>query len=1274
MSMIRKRPDENLAVHGATVPVQAGGYVAGAENTLLEPGTANVSALKVAPTTSQESAIGALRETIAAKALRGIDYMDIPSEADFDPATALGDKVSQYSPEELQFLGDSRSSTELAQRMGQVVTTRGNLADMGAHPAVALAASLLDVDAVIGLGVGKAVGVARSARLLAGLTANAAVLGAASEGGEITPLDVIGTSLGVALGAVPMARRALTAEERATETAARTVEDVPTVTPDVGPSIEVPVRPRTFEKVSAEELAKTDSTVQVTPTKVEPDPDYVPPTPDMTTTVRPYMEVGITKGRATLQTSTANYIGAILANANDMPEGSRLLGAALHDSLKLDGDVPLIVRKDNVRSKVQLMSDGSVNTIIGMASGAKNTLSETVAAQTAYDKTIALHEAAHAKTITATNLFKKGALPDGVVKSAVQRIEDIRTAVKANIDNIDRAGISEFDWKNNVMYGVNDLDEFIAQVFNSPDFRNVLQQTKIPGQTKSVWSELVRSVVQAFTGKGPDDSALTALVDAFEELLNAPGVDAAGWAKASKSMPNVQSDILAGAPDVRDLFQRAGKAVNKSFALYDNIKSIGAKAATLADQLVVDATSSNANSAAHYARTAHLAANTAAAQVDSSIRQALRSDGWGTLSRLRNPTGFRQAQRDLSDRVYAALADNHQRYREGSTIVPHGDPKVEAIVKSFADSKWAEDQLQRIKASGMLGADAIEESPYYLPRRHNANKVNDFLRSNPNVTRKDIVGMYASQFTQMFSAQGIRPDTARALGRQMLRNMEDRASGVSGYRQHIAGMTGDDIEFAMRNAGIEEDQIQRFLQTANHAGEEANTVRNLRGRADFDMTAEYTTASGEIIYPQMFVDKDVLGLMEGYSRTMSGRIGLAKAGFPDVKSLAAAVDEAAAEGVDARAARTTLDNTVNQLLGYPTGEDVPDILRSFAVVSGAVQLANSGIYQLADTALMIKEFGITKVLKGLGSTQWGRDALKLAQDPTYGSRLRDVLEARNVLSGRYRTVMTHLDDNTDIGNLGIAHQLVQQMGQGTRFVNGMEYVRRGQSKLMAGLVGDSVDAAVMGDDAAFATMKRFGMTDDLRARARAAMDADPDLRTWPDDLRLDMETVGHNMADALVQENRLGELPAWMQFSTLGKFILPYMNFVAGTWNKILRRTYTQDGVQGVAMMLAYQLPLTTLSSTVALAQAGKDITPSTLTANVLTQLPLMSWMGYAVNMMTQGPTNSIAALGMVDKAYSATASILSGDPDPAQIIRAVPFISIIPGIRVMANAMGEED
>lgn len=1274
MSMIRLRPDEDLAVAPGTAPTVGGGFVSGAENSLLEPGTANTSALKVAPTSSSDSASGAARETYMAKALRGIEYMHIPSEEGFDVAKALGDKLGAFSEPELEFLGDSRSSTELAQRMAQVSQTRQNLRDMSANPVTGFAVYMLDIDTVIGLGVYGAAGKAsRAARMLTGLSANGAVLGVASEGGTITPLDVIGSSLGVALSALPTVRRAATAADDIAEagTGARAVDDI--VPPARG---DVPVPPRTNERLTAEELAATDSTVRVTPPSRVPDPDYEVPSIDLTV-ARPYVEVSRVKGQARLHTNTSNYVAATLANSADLPEGVRLLGAALHDSLRLDGDVPLMLSRERGRSKVELLPNGSVKTTMRTSGGSRATLSETVQSQTAYEKMINLHEAAHAKTITAIDLFERGKLAPGAVHDAIRDIQGIREVVRGNLsDGRLREGISPSDWKNNVMYGLSNNHEFVAQLFNSESFRKVLHQIPMPGEPRTAWSSLVQKVVTAFTGKAPTDTALTRLTAAFEDLLNLPAVTKQGYvkARAGSPMPHTNAAALAGAPDIQDLFNRTSSSLNQAFALYDKIRAIGPKASTLAGQLVVDATGSSATSAAHYARTAHLAANVAAAQVDASIRQALSAQGWGWFSRLRNPAGFRAAQQELSGKVYDTLADNHARFLSGGGIIPHPDAAVQRIVDSFASSRWAEDQLTRIKASGMLGSDMIEASPYYLPRRHSGTKVSDFLRANPNVTRADIEGMYASQFATMFANKGIRPDTAAALGRQMLRNMDERAAGVQGYRQHIAGMANDDIEFAMRNAGIADDQINQFLNTVQRAGDKANTVRNLRERVDFDMTADYVTRSGDIIRPQMFVDKDVLGLMEGYSRTMSGRIGLARAGFTDVRSLAAAVDDAAAEAADPRAAKTTLDNAVNQLLGYPTGENVPDILRSFAVASGAVQLANSGIYQLADTALMVKEFGIAKVLRSLGSTEWGRSGLALAQDPTYGSRLRDVLEARNVLSGRYRTVMTHLDDNTDVGSLGLTHQLVQQWGQLTRFANGLEYVRRGQSKMVAGLVGDSVDAAVKGDDAAFEAMKRFGMTDDLRAAAKAALDKDPDMRLWPDSLRLDMETVAHNMADALVLDNRLGELPAWMQFSTLGKFLLPYMTFVAGTWNKILRRSYAQEGAAGVAMMFAYQLPMTVLSSAVVLAGREGEITPQTLAVNTLTQMPLMSWLGYGVNMLTQGPTNSIAALGVVDKAYSATASLIRGEPDPEQIIRATPFLGIIPGIRIMASALGEDE
>lgn len=1248
MSTIRMRPDMGMTVAGPKDAVEAGGFVSGEANGLLNPGKADTSALTVAPTSYSDTAKSALRETIAAKALRGIDYLSIPDEEGFDPVAALGDRIGMFNETELEFLGDARSTTEMQQRLSQVQTTRDNLAAMGANPVTAIASSLLDVDAVLGLGLGKAVGLSRSTRLVAGLTANSAVLGLASEGGHIGPLEIIGSSIGAGLAAVPKTVRAASlADELADASrAGRAADDVADT------------------RIPPNEAGR-----------VGPDPDYVAPRPDVSTN-RPYVEVN--KGdRVNLQTNTRNFVDAVLRHGDDMPQGVRILGEALADSLRLDADVPLIVRTATKRARSNVThgaEDGiPQRTTLYNNNGSAQTLTETVQSMSTYEKTIALHEAAHAKTVQVMTMAERGTLPDGAAKQAVQRINELREQVRASARAENHTGISASDWKNNVQYGLSNNHEFISQLFNSPAFREVLQSTKVAGQ--SVWSDLVQRVVQAFTGKAPVGTAFDEAVSAFEDLLKLPRTgDETVAARRASPTPFVQSAILQ-APDAASMAQNFGKAVNQNFALYDALKGLGPRAGVLADQLVVDATGSAANSATHYARTAYLAANVAAAQVDGAVKQVLARQGWTALNRFRHPQRYLQARREFHGRVYDQLSENHRVFREGGTVTANADPDVEAVVQAFARSRWAEDQLDRIKASKMLGAETIESSPYYLPRRHSGTAVNNFLRANPAVTRADIEGMYSAQFKQMFAQQGIEDATADALGRQMLRNLDERAAGVSGYRQHIAGMTNDDIEFAMRNAGIDEAQIAQFLRATDTAQGDANVVRNLRRRADFDMTADYRTRSGQLIQPQMFVDKNVDALMEGYSRNMSGRIGLARAGFADPRVLVQAVDEAAAEAADPRAARTMLDNTVNKILGHQTGEDVPDILRSFSVLSGAANLANSGIYQLADAALLMKQFGVAKTLGAMVRTPWGRNAVELAQSAEYGARLRDVLEARNVLSGRYRSVLTHLDDNTDIGNLGLSHQLIQQWGQGTRFANGMEFIRRGQSKLVAGLIGDTIDDAIRGNAAAAEAMARFGLDDALLQRAKAATAADPDLRMWPSSLRLEMETVGHNMADALVLDNRLGELPAWMQFSTLGKFILPYMNFVAGTWNKILRRTYAQEGAKGVAMMAAYQLPLQTISSIAAMGINGtKELTPENVTANIVTQLPLMSWVGYAANMMTQGPTNSIAALSLVDKAYAATSSIVSGEPDFEKIVRATPFISIIPGFRMMATAINEDE
>lgn len=1258
--MIHLRP-ESTAYSRETAPVRSvAGSVTTPDNTVLEAQNPSsvVESLKTSVASVADSIKATLQQSIAAKALRGIEYMDMPAEPGFNVTKTLGDAVSQYNVDELEFLSDARSNQELRQRMTQVQSTRDNYTAMAANPLTSIGASMLDIDMVIGGGVGALSKLSRATRLAMGLAANSAVLGVASQGGTITPADVIGTSLGVALSAVPRVSRAVSATESAEQKAAQAATSADNVAQDTaqaasGPSVRGTV----------------------------PDPDYKVPPMDFES-IKPHVEVR-RNNLNELNTDTANAVRAVTELGTDLTEGQRILGRALASSLESDASVPLRIRRplasterSNVTTTIDATGNATPRATIVARDGVAKDLSTQIKGMDSYQKAVILHEAAHAKTAQVFHAYRTGKLDVGSEQyAAVNRIEQLRQYVR---DNTDLSKLSKTPdgppgtGSYSVGYGLENNDEFISQMFNAPAFREHLQSIKMPDTGESLWTELVRRVVQAFTGQAPTGTAFDHSVSAFEELLNLParadGISSVRVVE-SRAVPEVASPMLQ-APNLQQAYNKTQGALNRNFSLYERIKGFGPKAADLADKLVVDSTGTEARSAAHYARTAELASNSAAVQVDAAFLQALKTD-WPLTQRVRHPQRYKEAQRELSERVYRQLADNHERHLAGQTVLPNADPKVQSIADAFVESKWATDSLQRIKAAGVQGADDITESPYYLPRQHSGDRMSKFLRENPAVTRDDVIGMYSTQFENMFKGTGIDPTTARKLGGQMVRNMEQRASHLQGYRQTVAGMDYDDIQDILENLSVDDKAITAFMDAVKVSGEGQNTARNLRGRADFDMTADYRTKSGQLISPQLFVNSDTMALMEGYGRRMSGRIGLARAGYPDIKQLIKDIDAAALESTDTALATKTMDDTVNQLLGMPTGEQVPDILRSLSVVGGAVNLANSGVYQIADAGLMLQQFGVVKTFKALTGTKFGRDAIELAKSPEYGARLQDVLEARNVLSGKYRSVLTHLEDNHDIGSLGLTHQFIQHAGQGTRFANGMEFIRRGQSKMVAGLVADTVEDAIKGNPKAAEAMARFGLNDTILNKLKVLPS---DMRKWPDDLRLDMETIGQNMADSIVLENRLGEIPGWMQFSAVGKVVLPYMTFVAGAWNKILRRTYAMDGTAGVAMALAYQTPLTVLSSAAAMGMAGQQVTPEKLAAKVATQIPLMSWLGFGVDFATNGPTNSIAALSIIDKMYSASSGIAKGDVDPATVIKAVPFIGIVPGMRLLGTSLSDDD
>lgn len=69
-----------------------------------------------------------------------------------------------------------------------------------------------------------------------------------------------------------------------------------------------------------------------------------------------------------------------------------------------------------------------------------------------------------------------------------------------------------------------------------------------------------------------------------------------------------------------------------------------------------------------------------------------------------------------------------------------------------------------------------------------------------------------------------------------------------------------------------------------------------------------------------------------------------------------------------------------------------------------------------------------------------------------------------------------------------------------------------------------------------------------------------------------------------------------------------------------------------------------------------------------------LRWAGFAVDFWANGASNNIAALALVDRMHAAMSGIANGDVKPDSVIKAVPFLSILPGMRLMGASLADDD
>ena len=865
---------------------------------------------------------------------------------------------------------------------------------------------------------------------------------------------------------------------------------------------------------------------------------------------------------------------------------------------------------------------------------------------------IALHELIHAATSRALH----------VDPSLAERLKPVQ-------EHLQRTA----DLNGKLRYFASAPHEMLAGLGDSPEWVQLLSRT--PSQTagKSVLRQLGEMILQAFgiTAKG---SALDDVLNTFEDAVkwSADNTRAAQYEFRSDIMREAAEGTLREQNEflkAKAMMEGTKKAFARNFALYDNIAQ-GSE--DLARLLVSDATSVGARrpSVVDYKRNLTLEMDASAIVVEDAILSALKARNIGPLSRFFHRSNFRAARADLESRLGHYLDSAYDAELNGRAV-PVPDAEIAPLVEAYKRSGWAGRWHDHMSSAGLLDDVDVLKSDYYFPRQYSYDKLRQGLLEGRTLDN------YRDLFRQALRDiyPNIEPEVVQQVAKEMVDGIYNgRAAGRGPmWKQLINGMSEDELLGAMRNAGVSDSAINSFAAANLRSSGATNPARNLRHRNRFNMSKEYMV-DGQAMRMQDLMDTNVPKVMHGYTNRMSGRVGMAYAGVSDLKTLETMINANKHSVANPEKWERVVDDTIDFILGVmPADANLPDMLRAAGNIANATMLKNSGLYQLTDTALSLKTFGMTRVARSMAEQPWFKEGTVVFGSKDMSERLDSILRGGVQRDMRFRWFNTYADDNLDLTRQAPWFNVTQNVGQAARHVNGMSMVHRLQVNLNSGIVADELKQMFKGDAEAFKRLEKFGLDRDVADRAIAAEKANPGAVFDPE-LQMQIEVVGVRMMDYLVQQIRTGETSHFAQFNPVGKLVVGYQSFAVAATNKILRRELNDAGWIGVAHIMAYQFPLMLLATMAKHGMDGKEADTHKLIAESVMGMSAIGGISLLQDIFTgDSPRHSLASMGYVTGLLGAVQALATGNMDIQTFTKQVPLIQEFAPTRAIINNFGDD-
>lgn len=657
-------------------------------------------------------------------------------------------------------------------------------------------------------------------------------------------------------------------------------------------------------------------------------------------------------------------------------------------------------------------------------------------------------------------------------------------------------------------------------------------------------------------------------------------------------------------------------------------------------------------------------------------RYSMARQGTGavpTLKRLLNPNKHAREQLAFDAKVHDEIMYRTQNpnYRGTDPEVAHGADLVTGYTQKMA---------KELEARGIVDPGFADANPNYVPRRGLDGM---FRRVEGEIGRDALRGSISASIRKV--APHISEEYAGAMAESMIHRATDRAG--TGGRVQVANEARADLRQFIINTGADEGEVATMLQKLGVDPQAADPLGNLNKRIPLDMTMPI---EGTDIRIMDLFDKDLNTLLEGYHRRTSGRIAADSAGLKtesDWEALRKRLSESIGDSQKRREAEEMFDDLRKSIRGEATGERLPDGMRILSNLSTATSLASGGFWQIVEYGTAMHRQGAVATLQAaLKSMPEARKMFKELKEISHGKNpqeawdLEEVLTAQLMNDIRLKPVVQHYDDmfQAQKGKWMMFSETARDV---TPYVNMQKYVHGHHARTVAQLSVQTLRKAALGDAKALKNLARYDIEPGTLKRLRENFEkhgtTSEGIQQWSNRDMGDLNNVLLRMADDAIVQAKLGEIPAFAQFTSTGKFLFKFRSFVLGAHNKTMLST-AKDGHKAMAMLLAYQLPLSVLAVTAQSAARGEPVeSVEEAVTKAIGYLSGLGLMTEAFNVIF-GTSREVGAPGLAaaDNMYGLISSAKNNGASgktAAAFINAVPVAAVLPGTKLLTNQFKED-